>query len=1351
MHCDNSNVVVGYYVSDNKSKWTLEDATVDPTDLLNQQLAFQEATATQLTQFFTTTACTTLKGNYASMNDAGLRSAMSSLPSTVQDMAIKVKNNSWTTYSGWDKTERTFRVADYKAYSSYSRWTGILGLRYNLARTENPTGIYVEAGDYLQVYVGNIPSGQSVQLAVAGYGAGGSGGSGIVTYSLHSGMNALQMTSEGNCFVIYQVDNTTNGAAPYTALSNYADVTVHIEGGTVQGYFDLTKGDDNDDWTQLKTHLMTKDMFCMKTKTLVFNLQTDLVKTAVNGAGGSGSTGELVEMLEYWQGVQDMEDDLFNRASLGGANYEYCNNVHSVTTIGNSGDGLLYAYTNGIYFSPEQHNRLFNNKLIREGSDNLWASAHELGHHRQGQINMVGNTEISNNIYSNVAVYQQGRYTSRTASLQTVFSDYQNGISWPERVRLANSSGTSGAYNQQLLHLNWSLYIFFHINGNKPTFFQDLYTAFRDDPMTNVKGEGTLTPASADYLKYYVKCCEVSGYDLTDFFAAYGFFMLPPEQTTEITYNGVKTNRYQTIGDYGTYNLYVTQEMIDEAKTQVKAMSGLKQCNIVFIEDRVSAPLATYDGHAEGELKQPNDASSVTFGSVGETGQYTDFDAECSAYSYNVSERGNVTMQGSGAVGFIVYDGNGNIIGYYNTNSFSLPEGVTGYTIKAAAGNGTTVASTLDASIEVQEFPKTGVWYTLSTPLRGSRYTTSNGAGEGVVGAATSTSEPTNAMQWQFVLREGEYETFDIVNRNDGSYLDPSATYNTQIVTSKDKPAAGWKLQPAATAGLYIIVSGSAQLNQTNNGGTNGNMLYNWGGGSNTGDAGCQFAINEVELVQSFPETGVWYTLSTPKRESLYVMSNGTGQGLKGSQASEMAAAMQWQFVPRAGENDSYDIVNRSDGSYINPSSAANNSQMYTSGEQPSAGWQVEEVSDGLYIIFSGTSQLHQSNSSREYVIINYGSGTNTTDDGCLYAIEEASPDYLSGKEIKIVYGLNSEGTYGYWNNLTWTSNAYSGQAGLTMTLSNGTHDKFSSLNRRYNLAYHPAAANTEATITITAPEGSVITGYSLETGVYNGTTYSLTTEGGTNILPADINGSSNYTPLTVSGFNTKSTTITVTTTDASKWLAIANFTVTLAKTVTLNVVGDKSYATFYYDTDVQTDGTTKAYYIESATSTSATLTETANDGRDIPAHTAVVLINEEQATSTVLTLASGLTQEISETDNLLKGTLVAKTLDLSSSSPYYSMGRLNGQIGFYKFNSNGTTSITLGAHKAFLEVPGASNSNGFILTLDDVTGINEIGVVNGQSSMVNGQSAYNLWGRKVAAPQKGEIYIVNGKKVIMK
>ena len=1205
-HCDAALNVVLWLTSEEKSLWTVEPVTIDQDALNEQQAALTEATNTQLLNVFTDLSCSALKPGYT---NAQVRD----LPSSTQSLVTKIKNNSWTTYRDWDKTERTFRVADYKAYSSYSRWTNILGLRYNLARTENPTGIYVEVGDYLQVYVGDVPTGQSVQLAVAGYGAGGYGGSGTVTYSLHSGMNALRMDSEGNCFVIYQVDNTTNGAAPYTALSNYADVTVHIEGGTVQGYFDLTKGDDNDDWTQLKNHLMSKNMFCMKTKTLVFNLQTDLVKTAVDGAGGSGSTGELTEMLEYWQGVQDMEDDLFNRASLGGANYEYCNNVHSVTTIGNSGDGLLYAYTNGIYFSPEQHNRLFNNQLIREGSDNLWASAHELGHHRQGQINMVGNTEISNNIYSNVAVYQQGRYTSRTASLQAVFSDYQNGISWPERVRLANSSGD---YNQQLLHLNWSLYMFFHINGNKPTFYQDLYTAFRKDPMTNTAGTDKLTPANTDYLKYYVKCCQVSGYDLTDFFAAYGFFMLPPEQTTEITYNGVTTKRYQTIGDYGTYNLYVTQDMIDAAKKQVKAMSGLKQCNIVFIEDRVSAPLATYDGHAEGELKQPNDASSVTFGSVGETGQYTDFDAECSAYSYNVSKRGNVTMQGSGAVGFMVYDSNGNIIGYYNTNSFSLPEGVTGYTIKAAAGDGTTVASTRDASIEVQEFPKTGVWYTLSTPLRGIYYTTSNGAGEGVVGAATSTSEPTNAMQWQFVLREGEYETFDIVNRNDGSYLDPSATYNTQIETSTDQPDAGWKLQSAATAGLYIIVSGSAQLNQTNNGGTNGNMLYNWGSGSNTGDAGCQFAINEVNELSS---------TALEELEGLQISVSPA--------AADNLETGQWYVMFDRGANHGYLYENVSSHTLYN----------------------------------TNTAPLGTAVDNAKYLV----------------RLEEAPGDGY-------YYLQDGFGNY-FWDIQNSTAVATTGYAVSRIKVA-----KINSTDGHFYLQC--ANSNVVLDANDTYSGDATVVGY--------GTTATAT--GGNN-----------------------------------DW---AFYPVTLQRPVTLNVVGNKSYATFYYDTDVQTDGTTRAYYITTANNGFAQLIETPNEGTDIPAFTAVVLINDQAEAATPIVKTSGLTSVVSQDDNLLKGTLFAKTLDLSDASPYYTLGKQSDKVGFYKMDD---ASFTLSANKAYLEVVGGTGSKGFIFTFDDITGIQEFE----SPSVRKSETYYTIDGRKMKGqPTAPGIYVTGkGKKVIVR
>lgn len=198
---------------------------------------------------------------------------------------------------------------------------------------------------------------------------------------------------------------------------------------------------------------------------------------------------------------------------------------------------------------------------------------------------------------------------------------------------------------------------------------------------------------------------------------------------------------------------------------------------------------------------------------------------------------------------------------------------------------------------------------------------------------------------------------------------------------------------------------------------------------------------------------------------------------------------------------------------------------------------------------------------------------------------------------------------------------------------------------------------------------------------------------------------------------------------------------------VALNAVGDKSYATFYFDRDLQTDENTKAYYIETTNNGFAQLTEVDNDGHNIPAYTAVVLINSAQASSAIFTVTSGLSSVVDADANLLKGTLTSMTLDLSEDSPYYSMGRLNGEIGFYKFNNNGTTTITLGANKAYLDTMASTNSKGFIFTFEDPDGI--INVVENECDT---ETWYTLDGRRLPnKPTASGIYIVNGKKIMIR
>ena len=141
------------------------------------------------------------------------------------------------------------------------------------------------------------------------------------------------------------------------------------------------------------------------------------------------------------------------------------------------------------------------------------------------------------------------------------------------------------------------------------------------------------------------------------------------------------------------------------------------------------------------------------------------------------------------------------------------------------------------ASTESDEY-----WYTFCSTLRGNRYLHANGSGSGLTGGTKTNFA---RMMWKFVSRGDG--TFDIVNRADGSYISPSASYNAQIKTTATRPSKGWTLKPSSTIGMFIISSGTVELNQTNI----ANLpIYNWSSGkdgNDIADTGCQFTIKEAE------------------------------------------------------------------------------------------------------------------------------------------------------------------------------------------------------------------------------------------------------------------------------------------------------------------------------------------------------------------------------------------------------------------------------------------------------------------------------------------------------------------------
>ena len=106
---------------------------------------------------------------------------------------------------------------------------------------------------------------------------------------------------------------------------------------------------------------------------------------------------------------------------------------------------------------------------------------------------------------------------------------------------------------------------------------------------------------------------------------------------------------------------------------------------------------------------------------------------------------------------------------------------------------------------------------------------------------------------------------------------------------------------------------------------------------------------------------------------------------------------------------------------------------------------------------------------------------------------------------------------------------------------------------------------------------------------------------------------------------------------------------------------------------------------------------------------------------------------------------LIGKTesYNLAANGGYVLMA--SPSVGFYK----NTNAFTVGANTAYLPAnfDGAGARSFFSLD-DETTGIN---MVNGEGLKVNGSEVYyDLQGRRVLYPTKG-LYIVNGKKVIIK
>lgn len=614
----------------------------------------------RLQKFFSDYSCTTLRDGYAEVSDDSLSKAMTeaSLPKSIIRMALKIKNDTW------GHREKEFRIYDYAPYSDPTKWNGtaLMGTGYQFTPQTGPTGISVKAGDIVVFYVGANPAANTTLEYSSVKGCGVYAG----RKALKRGINIFTPNDDGFIYIHHIVTSTAK------KLADVDPITVHIEGGRVQGYFDITRGHTNADWKDMVANLFKDEIVHLKSKYYQYNMHYDqllaqIPEEQLDEIDTDGTAKAIEGTLHRWDAIVENQHKIMGVEQFEGR-------FNCMLSASSSSDGNPYATSYGTYYPGV--GTIMNYDALTHGTEydnggNFWCIAHETGHIHQGLYNMAGCTEISNNNFSQINTWLQGSNTGRGGAWKEAQASFHKGVFWQEY----NLWQRSRAYFQ--------LWLYFHLMDHDATFYPRLFDKFRQTPMTRSRDANNPGSGLTDYLRFAKFACDVAQADLSEFFQFWGFF--------------VPLKNYE-VGDYSSSYFTTTQEQIDQTIAYMQQYPK-KLGNILFIDERIEKYPADYPGMPEGAMRlattpgvTPGDASVV-----GQTGMFTMFvdDPDYQQYSCVFSPTTGKTVispsTGKGAVGFKVYNADHKFVYAYNTYTFVIPEELRSqpFYIKAALGDGT--------------------------------------------------------------------------------------------------------------------------------------------------------------------------------------------------------------------------------------------------------------------------------------------------------------------------------------------------------------------------------------------------------------------------------------------------------------------------------------------------------------------------------------------------------------------------------------------------------------------------------------------------------------------------------------
>lgn len=616
--------------------------------------AVTEADKTLNGKYFEDAACTQLKPQYQAMTDEQLTDSLSGdgMSGMMVSMALKIKNQAWAAY------EEGFRIHSYRPYSDANYWNEKM-MSSGGSYMGNPTGIYAEDdGEEIYVFVNDdVPSDATLYFA-------GCVENQMITDAatgtrLTKGLNIVRGTKNALYYIVYTADTRTMKKT----LSEWPDMRIHIEGGQVNGYYDVNFHASTDYLKLLRAAKLNR--FTIRGAHSLYHLKTASFKQVFTTSTKMNKSICWFDSVAVWEkNLMGMTEEVASGKKAGypwyltggEAIYPIYYNNPNFAIEGEESDA---GYANSTAYRTSYNGFACIRNCLDATNTNMddWCAGHECGHNNQRAINVEGCTEASNNVFSNLVRYLGGLNTSGGSTLSTVMDEYARRE--PFYYRDVNSR----------LRMYWDLYLYYHLAQKNTSFYPELFKALRKDPLTLYNTANN----NSGGLKFVRKVCQVAQEDLTDFFTVWGFFE--------------PIKRGSTLEDYGVHPITVLNTNINSTKNFI-AQYEKKNREIIFVEDRADYVLST--GFLQAKGRKRNGSEQV--GQCGDLGQFTSYlpgASAPSAYEYLQADS-LYAFEGEGGLGFLMLDKDGNILYASNAKNLCIPGSIgNDYTIYSYDVDGT--------------------------------------------------------------------------------------------------------------------------------------------------------------------------------------------------------------------------------------------------------------------------------------------------------------------------------------------------------------------------------------------------------------------------------------------------------------------------------------------------------------------------------------------------------------------------------------------------------------------------------------------------------------------------------------